>query len=599
MHIDGELWCKNFFQKPNTEFKQTSYNHNFRKQYAGIGYRYDTAKDKFIMPQPFASWSLDDNDDWQPPIANPTITDDGQDPVVWWYDISWNEDAHNADNTKGWKATKSDDTADPKTVYDWNGTSWVSAQEDIMPRGKGSRLIGKQKTSTAASISAGNKSADDLRAFINGGLVSQGSASSVWTLREQFSKKQDGTWAGDLSAVSNAVAQPGGTMTVNSQPLGSYDYTFYNGPQTVSSFSNSDFFTTTEDSRSALIYINGNLTINACQVFKPSNRKLFTAIYVKGNLTVNGTISMGYDNGGATGRGANHSSSGSPRTAQAIKLISPGTYSCVPDPNIPAAGGNGGAGAIVSPTGAASPNRSASNTGSNGTGGGTGGGGSGTFFVLDGQPAAPINPSGAGSAGTAFTGGTGGGGVDKRGDGTVQNATAGAPNGGAGGNAGGTGNGNSSGGNGNPGGLYNQDCTSSNAGDNGTPGTAGSLVIYVSGDISGCGAITSNGQVASWNGAPIGTSANGDPAPGPSGGFGQCGKCGGSGGGGHVSIFYGTDNFGSGTVSADAAPTSVPAPNNPFNPANPGPSSPSPVVGRGHGIAGGNGTARKMAMPTG
>ena len=47
-----------------------------------------------------------------------------------------------------------------------------------MPRGKGSRLIGNQKTSTAASISAGNKSADDLRAFINGGLVNQGSASN-------------------------------------------------------------------------------------------------------------------------------------------------------------------------------------------------------------------------------------------------------------------------------------------------------------------------------------------------------------------------------------------------------------------------------------
>ena len=104
-----------------------------------------------------------------------------------------------------------------------------------MPRGKGSRLIGKQKTSTAASISAGNKSADDLRAFINGGLINQGSASSVWTLREQFNQKKSGTWAGDLGAVSNAVAQPGGTMTVNSQPLGSYDYTFYNGPQTVSS----------------------------------------------------------------------------------------------------------------------------------------------------------------------------------------------------------------------------------------------------------------------------------------------------------------------------------------------------------------------------
>ena len=66
-----------------------------------------------------------------------------------------------------------------------------------------------------------------------------------------------------------------------------------------------------------------------------------------------------------------------------------------------------------------------------------------------------------------------------------------------------------------------------------------------------------------------------------------------------MSVFYGTDNFGSGTVSADAAPTSVPSPNNPYNPANPGPDNPAPVVGRGHGVAGGNGTARKMAMPTG
>mgnify|MGYP003120565464 FL=1 len=127
MHIDGELWCKNFFNKPNTEFKQTSYNHSFRKQYAGIGFRYDSDKDIFIMPQPFASWSLDDNNDWQPPIANPTVTDDGQDPTVWWYNISWNETKYNADNTKGWEATKSNDEAETPTVYDWNGTAWVSA----------------------------------------------------------------------------------------------------------------------------------------------------------------------------------------------------------------------------------------------------------------------------------------------------------------------------------------------------------------------------------------------------------------------------------------------------------------------------------------
>ena len=125
MHVDGEQWCIDFFN--GGTWKQTSYNHNFRKQYAGIGMTYDSAKDKFILPQPYPSWSLDSNDDWQAPITRPTIIDDGQDPVVWEYIIRWDEDAYNADNTKGWKATRTDDTADPKTIYDWNGTAWVSA----------------------------------------------------------------------------------------------------------------------------------------------------------------------------------------------------------------------------------------------------------------------------------------------------------------------------------------------------------------------------------------------------------------------------------------------------------------------------------------
>ena len=45
MHVDGETWCVNFFK--GGTWKQTSYNHNFRKQYAGIGYVYDSTKDKF------------------------------------------------------------------------------------------------------------------------------------------------------------------------------------------------------------------------------------------------------------------------------------------------------------------------------------------------------------------------------------------------------------------------------------------------------------------------------------------------------------------------------------------------------------------------
>ncbi|NBW91659.1 MAG: hypothetical protein EBR53_04275 [Actinobacteria bacterium] len=50
---------------------QTSYNNNFRKQYAGIGFFYDFVNDVFIAPQPYESWSLDENFDWQPPISMP------------------------------------------------------------------------------------------------------------------------------------------------------------------------------------------------------------------------------------------------------------------------------------------------------------------------------------------------------------------------------------------------------------------------------------------------------------------------------------------------------------------------------------------------
>jgi hypothetical protein len=55
----------------NGTWIQTSFNNNIRKQFAGIGYTYDNASDVFIAPQPFASWSLDTNHDWQPPIPKP------------------------------------------------------------------------------------------------------------------------------------------------------------------------------------------------------------------------------------------------------------------------------------------------------------------------------------------------------------------------------------------------------------------------------------------------------------------------------------------------------------------------------------------------
>tara|TARA_B100000029_G_C17268484_1_gene848912 strand:+ start:122 stop:502 length:381 start_codon:yes stop_codon:yes gene_type:complete len=54
-------------------FVQTSYNGNFRKNYAGIGYTYDKTRDAFIAPRPFASWTLDeDTCKWKAPVDYPT-----------------------------------------------------------------------------------------------------------------------------------------------------------------------------------------------------------------------------------------------------------------------------------------------------------------------------------------------------------------------------------------------------------------------------------------------------------------------------------------------------------------------------------------------
>jgi hypothetical protein len=54
-------------------WKQTSYNNNIRKNYAGIGYHYDQARDAFIPPKPFNSWILnEDTCRWEAPVAKPT-----------------------------------------------------------------------------------------------------------------------------------------------------------------------------------------------------------------------------------------------------------------------------------------------------------------------------------------------------------------------------------------------------------------------------------------------------------------------------------------------------------------------------------------------
>jgi len=81
----GIEFCNSLFC--HTNWVQTSYNGNMRKQFAGIGFTYDDVNDVFVAPQPYPSWSLDENHDWQAPVAMP---DDGQ-------PYSWNEETQSWD----------------------------------------------------------------------------------------------------------------------------------------------------------------------------------------------------------------------------------------------------------------------------------------------------------------------------------------------------------------------------------------------------------------------------------------------------------------------------------------------------------------------
>ena len=67
---------------------RTSYNGNIRKHYAGIGFFYDQSSDVFIPPQPFPSWSLDSDFNWQPPTQRPTPEEN-----YWWNEetLTWEE----------------------------------------------------------------------------------------------------------------------------------------------------------------------------------------------------------------------------------------------------------------------------------------------------------------------------------------------------------------------------------------------------------------------------------------------------------------------------------------------------------------------------
>ena len=90
-HADAETFVTTIvpYGTGGVAWKQCSYNNNFRKQYAGKGYTYDSSKNIFIADKPYPSWTLNSSSgDWEAPVNKP---DDGK--MYYWNETNtqWEE----------------------------------------------------------------------------------------------------------------------------------------------------------------------------------------------------------------------------------------------------------------------------------------------------------------------------------------------------------------------------------------------------------------------------------------------------------------------------------------------------------------------------
>ena len=100
---EGDINWEEYYGAKRTSFNTSGGIHlnngtPFRKNYAGIGYTYDEERDAFIPPQPYASWTLNENTClWDSPVAHPSEESSGGNPYVWdennqeWVELSWTE----------------------------------------------------------------------------------------------------------------------------------------------------------------------------------------------------------------------------------------------------------------------------------------------------------------------------------------------------------------------------------------------------------------------------------------------------------------------------------------------------------------------------
>ena len=369
------------------------------------------------------------------------------------------------------------------------------------------RYIGSSASSQVTSgsaFSAGAQTADSIYKLLQSMGGTRGKAPAIFSLADVKNEIDDGNWSFDASVTATSPTT-GAAATVNSNAIGNYDYAIFDGNTTLSSFTESSWFTSTKDTAHAFIYVNGNFTINSGITLIPAQRKLGTYIYVKGNLVLNGNISM-------TKRGANHSGtgdSGGSTTKVDVRLID-GTHGSYTNPTLPATGSAGGPRKQYNATKA-----SAVAAANFATSGGPQGNTAREYLACE---------SGAGADGTCFGGGGGGGSARQA---FYNNATYGGnavANGGKGGSASHSyysANGSA----GNPG------SANSGGGSSGESGTGGVLVIFVEGTISGAGTLEAKG-------------GNGGSAS-------ATGRINGAGsGGGMITVFCGTDSH-TGTINTN------------------------------------------------
>ena len=119
-HADAETFVTTIvpYSTGGVAWKQTSYNNNFRKQYAGVGYTYDSSKDKFITANSHASWTLDASGDWNAPVTYPNDLEEDSLSVF----ITWDED-----NLR-WLGSTFTSANTGETEYRWDASAlnWVA-----------------------------------------------------------------------------------------------------------------------------------------------------------------------------------------------------------------------------------------------------------------------------------------------------------------------------------------------------------------------------------------------------------------------------------------------------------------------------------------